>query len=200
MANLIRRHVTFANLVAMLALIVALGGAAYAVTVAPKNSVRSKSVKNDTLKGKDIKDNKLTGADVKANSIGGPDIDEGSLAKVPRAADADTVNGHGAECPAATVEHLGWCYDSAGNPENTLLGAMDECNAKGGNLPSLGQLRSIRNLDGINLSDPDVHWADGAFQSPAGTNRAMTFDEGQVVSSSTFATANSYRCVYPLLR
>jgi hypothetical protein len=163
------------------------------------SSVRSKSVKNETLKGKDIKDGKLTGADVKGNSLGGPDIDERSLAKVPRAADADTVGGHSAECPANTVEHLGWCFDSAGNPQNTFLGAMDECNAKGGNLPSLGQLRSIRDLDGINLSDPDIHWADAPFQVAA-ANYAMTFDDGQNVSAGPFAAANSYRCVYPLLR
>lgn len=200
MADLVRRHLTVANVIALTALVVALGGAAYAVTIAPKNSVTSKSVKNKSLKGKDVKDEKLTGADVKRNSLDGSDIDENSLAKVPRAADADTVNGHGAECPPDTVEHLGWCYDSAGNPENTLLGAMDECNEKGGNLPSLGQLRSIRNLDGIDLSDPDGHWADGAFQSPVGTNRAMTFDDANNVSSAPFAAANSYRCVYQLVR
>jgi hypothetical protein len=200
MADLFRRHLSFANLISLTALIVALGGAAYAVTIAPKNSVTSKSVKNKTLKGKDIKDGKLTGADVKANSLAGSDIDEKSLAQVPEAANADTVDGRSAECPPDTVEHLGWCYDSAGNPQNGFLGALDECNAKGGNLPTLGQLRSIRDLDGINLSDPDVHWADGAFQSPAGTNRAMTFNDGNVVSSALFAGANSYRCVYPLVR
>lgn len=200
MADLVRRHLSFANVISLIALMVALGGAAYAVKVAPKNSVTSKSVKNKSLKGKDIKDGKLSGADVKGNSLDGSDIDEGSLAKVPRAEDADTLGGHAAECPANTVEHLGWCYDEAGNPENGFLGALDECNAKGGGLPTLGQLRSIRDLDGIDLSDPDVHWADGAFQSPAGVNRAMTFNEGSVVSSALFAAANSYRCVYPLVR
>jgi hypothetical protein len=200
MASLIRRQLTFANLVSIVALAIALGGAAYAVTVAPKNSVRSKSVKNETLKGKDIKDEKLTGADVKRNSLDGSDVDERSLAQVPEAANAETVNGHRAACPADTVEHLGWCFDSAANPENTFLGAMDECNAKGGNLPSLGQLRSIRALDGIDLSDPDVHWADAPFQDGGGANRAMTFNEGQVVDDAPFAAANSYRCVYTLLR
>jgi hypothetical protein len=75
-----------------------------------------------------------------------------------------------AECPPATVEHLGWCYDSAGNPQTTFLGSMDDCNAKGGNLPTLGQLRSIRDLPGIDLSNPDVHWADAPFQQPLTVN------------------------------
>ena len=199
MADLIRRHLSFANVISLIALMVALGGAAYAVKVAPKNSVKSKSVKNESLKGKDIKDGKLTGADVKGNSLAGSDIDEGSLAKVPRAEDADTLGGHAAECPANTVEHLGWCYDEAGGAPTPFPGAMDDCSAKGGNLPSLSQLRGIRDLPGIDLSDPDVHWADGAFRDSA-TNYAMTFNDGSVVSRDPFVAANSYRCIYPLVR
>lgn len=200
MADRIRRHLSFANVISLIALMVALGGAAYAVTVAPKNSVRSKSVKNNTLKGKDIKDGKLTGADVNGNSLDGSDIDEGSLAKVPKAEDADTVGGHSAACPTDTVEHLGWCYDSTGNPQGPFPTAVADCNSKGGSLPTLSQLAGIRELPGIDLSDPDVHWADGAFQSPAGANRAMTFSDGQVVASDPFLGPNSYRCVYPLVR
>jgi hypothetical protein len=200
MKSLIARHLSFANVTSIVALMVVLGGAAYAVTKAPKNSVVSKSVKNKTLKGKDIKDGKLTGADVKGNSLDGSDIDEGSLAKVPRAADADTVNGHGAECPPDTVENLGSCFDSAGNPPGPFPTAMADCNSKGGSLPTLSQLAGIRNLDGIDLSDPDIHWVDAPFQTPVGTNRAMAFDDGSNVGSALFAAANSYRCVYTLLR
>ncbi len=50
------RHTT---VVAYLALFVALGGSAYAVTIAKKNSVTSKSVKNDSLKGADILESSL---------------------------------------------------------------------------------------------------------------------------------------------
>nr|MBA2479910.1 hypothetical protein [Planctomycetota bacterium] len=44
----IRRHLTYANVVSSLCLFVLLGGGAYAVTIAKKNSVTSKSVKNDS--------------------------------------------------------------------------------------------------------------------------------------------------------
>ncbi len=43
-----------AMVVATLALFLALGGAAYAVQIAAKNSVTSKSIKNGTIKGQDI--------------------------------------------------------------------------------------------------------------------------------------------------
>lgn len=48
-----------AMIVAMMALFVALGSGAYAASVAKKNSVTSKSVKNDSLKGIDILESSL---------------------------------------------------------------------------------------------------------------------------------------------
>ena len=143
MASWIRRHLSFANVISMVALLVVLGGAAYAVTKAPKNSVTSKSVKNNTLKGKDIKDGKLTGADVKGDSLKGSDIDESSLGKVPN---ADAVDGHSAVCPANTVENSGLCFDSTGNPQGPFPTAVADCNSKGGSLPTLSQLAGIRDL------------------------------------------------------
>jgi hypothetical protein len=75
------RHLSFANVAAALALVVALGtGGAYAASLA-KNSVGSAQIKNSAVKSADVKNDALTGADVK----------ESSLAKVPSAAKVDTV-------------------------------------------------------------------------------------------------------------
>jgi hypothetical protein len=77
------------NVVAYIALFFALGlGTAWALE---RDSVKSKHVKNESLKGADIKDEKLTGADV--TGLQGADIDEASLAQVPSAADAGTLDG-----------------------------------------------------------------------------------------------------------
>ncbi len=68
-----------AMLVAMVALFVALAGSAIAANAA-KNSVNSKSVKDNSLKAKDLKDNKAVGsAEVIDESLTGADIDEGTL-------------------------------------------------------------------------------------------------------------------------
>ena len=53
------RHLSYANVVASLALFIALGGGAYAVTKLPKNSVTSVQVKNGTLLSKDFKKGQL---------------------------------------------------------------------------------------------------------------------------------------------
>jgi hypothetical protein len=69
----IRGHLTYANVMATIAVFVALGGGAYAITTAQKNSVTSRSVKNSSLKGVDVLDESLTGSDVREGtlSIGG---------------------------------------------------------------------------------------------------------------------------------
>jgi hypothetical protein len=60
---------TYANVVATLALFVALGGSSYAAI-----SVTGKDVKNSSLTGSDIKNSSLTGKDVKNNSLTGADV------------------------------------------------------------------------------------------------------------------------------
>jgi hypothetical protein len=61
---------TSAHAIAIVALIVALAGTTYAASVAPKNSVTSKSVKNNNLTGKDVRNETLSGADVVESSLG----------------------------------------------------------------------------------------------------------------------------------
>src|SRR5437588_5199710 len=65
-----RGRITSAHVIALIALFVSLGGGAYAVTTAPKNSVNSKSVIDESLLGKDVKNGTLTGTDVNAATLG----------------------------------------------------------------------------------------------------------------------------------
>ena len=71
------RHLTFANLISVVALFVALGGGA--VALEGKNSVDSGDVKNDTLKSVDIKNDALKGVDVKDESLRDVDIKPESI-------------------------------------------------------------------------------------------------------------------------
>jgi hypothetical protein len=65
----IKKWFSYSNIVATLAVVMAMGGAAYAVTKAPKNSVTSPSVRNGAIKGKDVKDNSLTGLDINESTL-----------------------------------------------------------------------------------------------------------------------------------
>ena len=85
----LRSHLTYANVVATLALFVALStGGAWA---AKQLLVTGKTVKNGSLTGKDVKKRSLTGAQIKPESLTGRQIAEAKLGKVPSAGTADTA-------------------------------------------------------------------------------------------------------------
>jgi hypothetical protein len=68
----LRSRLTYANVVATLALFVALGGSSYAAL-----TITGRNVRNSSLTGKDVKNNSLTGSDVKRLKSG--DVSDGSL-------------------------------------------------------------------------------------------------------------------------
>jgi len=74
-------------IVALIALVMSLGGSAYALVIT------GKSIRNNTVTGKDIRNRSLTGSDVRANRLGGGAIKESSLATVPSALLASTAAG-----------------------------------------------------------------------------------------------------------
>jgi hypothetical protein len=69
------RHLSYANVVATLALLLALGGGAYAI-----DKVNSHEIVNGTIKSVDLKNHKaVRAADVKRNTLKGGQIDESTL-------------------------------------------------------------------------------------------------------------------------
>jgi hypothetical protein len=91
MRALIRQRFTYANVMATMAVFIALGGSAVAA-----NSIITKSsqIKNGVITGADVKNSSLTGADVRNSSLTGADIKNKSLS-------ADDFNGsvQGAQGP-----------------------------------------------------------------------------------------------------
>jgi hypothetical protein len=67
------------NLVGYVAVYIALGGAAWAVTVAPKNSVVSKSIKNGQVKTSDLADGGVTGTKLAAGAVDGGKLAAGAV-------------------------------------------------------------------------------------------------------------------------
>jgi hypothetical protein len=73
---------------ATIAMFIALGGGAYAVTLT-KNSVKAKHIARNAVRSSEIKAGAVGGSEVQGNAITGSAVNEGSLAKVPLAASAD---------------------------------------------------------------------------------------------------------------
>jgi hypothetical protein len=118
------RHGT---VVAYLALFIALGGAAYAVKSAPKNSVTSKSIKKGAVKSADVKDAGLRGLDVAPDSLGGTEIDEG------------TLDGVTDSCPSPATVRLGRICAGSDGVKRDYFDAHEYCAKLGLRLPSLGE-------------------------------------------------------------
>jgi hypothetical protein len=78
----LRPRLTYANVIATLALFFALAGGAYAATQLPKNSVGSKQLKK----------NSVTAAKIKNGAITGTKIDLASLGTVPSAVNSQTAS------------------------------------------------------------------------------------------------------------
>lgn len=81
----LRSHLTFANIVSLLALFIALGGGAYAMTL-PKNSVGANQLKKNAVISSKIKAGAVTASKVKAHSLLSADFAAGQLPAGPRGA------------------------------------------------------------------------------------------------------------------
>src|SRR3954470_20815711 len=101
MRHSIRRQLSFANVVSVLALLVALGGTSYAAVV---------------LTGRNIKDGTLTGKDVKDRSLGRKELSTKATASLTGATGATGATG-----PEGPQGHAG--ADGAPAPTNAITGA-----------------------------------------------------------------------------
>lgn len=82
----VRRYMTFANVMSLLAVFMVLGGGAFAASELAKikkNSVGTKQLKDDAVNSKKVKPNSLKGSDIKESTLG----------QVPSAAGADQLDG-----------------------------------------------------------------------------------------------------------
>lgn len=166
----IKDRLTYANVMATIAVFVALGGSAFAAaTVVKKNSVSSKSVKNGTLKGVDVAKDTLTG----------DNINEGTLkVAVPTLP----------SCPTGTTKVAGLCIESTERAAQGLDGAMTTCAQANRYLPSVAQLRTLHVQAGVSVA------GEQASDLGQDTNHsALGTDSGLAISTDT-SFARPFRC------
>jgi hypothetical protein len=91
----LRSSLTYANVMASVAVFVALGGTSYAVATGSidsreikNNTVSSKDIRNNGVSTLDLKNNSARGGDVLNDSLTGDDVLESSLGTVPNATNA----------------------------------------------------------------------------------------------------------------
>jgi hypothetical protein len=194
----IRRRLTYANMMATIAVFIALGGSSYAAL---------------TITGRDVRNNSLTGRDVRNNSLTGRDVKEGRLGTVRRARKANRLGGLTAgqlqqRCPAGTVHSVGACVERTSRPALPYSTAVSTCQTEAfkgfaegaGRLPSWAELyRTVNRGGDPALTAPGELTADVADARPDGTVMVivMTTPTGRstlVPDSGMEGGARPYRC------
>lgn len=195
MIDRVRRGLSYANVMATLAVFIALGGTSLAAL---------------QVTGRDIKDSSLTARDLRPETLGGKRIKESRLGVVPRARNADRLNGVTAarlfvRCPDATVPVSDVCVEEAARapaPYGIAAGtceAVDRRQTPGRRLPSHDELMTA-------IGDFDITLATGGELTrnvyPSTTDSGgldvlyITDPAGRVaLTPDTAAGAKAFRCV-----
>jgi len=149
MLTRIRAQLNYANVVATLALFVALGtGTSYAVS---------------KISGSQIRNNSIVGEKLKRNTIGGKRIKESTLGTVPSARNAGRVGGLTAQqlllrCPQRTLAAADVCVETQPRPPAIYDSAVDQCGTTDGpprpgrRLPTHGELRQALTFQQIQIA------------------------------------------------
>jgi hypothetical protein len=207
MKTVIRRP-SPAMIVALIALVAALSGTAYAAL--GKNSVGTRQLKAKAVTSGKIANNAVTSVKVAKNSLTGADINLGALGTVPSAdragsaGNADTVGGHAASCSSGTVLIGGVCFDGSANPEApTLRAAADACASKGGFLPGPMELYSTRSVLNLGTGVGTSHMYTDSYYNAvgSGTNYTTVVVDGTgKLTEQSVDAPSQFICAYALVR
>lgn len=276
-ARRLRRHLSFANVLACLALFVALGGGAYAASqqvngkYIVKRSIGGNKLKNETITNKQIKKGTLNGSVIDVSSLGTVPSAQtavtagsantansansantantantatkassadtatkaGSAETADRATnadhatsadsageanhanssdtatnathatsadDADTLDGETAtqltvSCRTETEPFAGICWDEDEQQARGWIAAIDECSARGGRLPTIGELIAFVLRPNTQVSGES--WSGDVADIAAGDKEVvLTSDETTRQAKDMTGLSFPYRCVF----
>jgi hypothetical protein len=188
-----RRRLTYANVMSTLAVFIALGGSSYAAV---------------TISGSSIKNRSISGRKLRHNTVTGYVIRESTLARVPRARNADRLGGLSAadlkiKCPRDTFPIADVCAERTPRAATSYSSAVLQClqvgtpQGPGRRLPSHGELLAA--LGAVPLAAGGELTA-SVYPSSSTPGRLddlyVTDQVGSVaLTPDTAAGAKPYRCV-----
>lgn len=176
----LRSHLSYANVAATMALVLALGGGATAIALKGKNTVRSDDIAPQQVKTGDIKDEAVNAKKIKADAVTGAQVDESTLEGL----DAESLAG------AIIVSDQDGAGAFQGPGDTVTLGAVPGVGHVSATcLPAATSIKFVSAFPGGNLavwqdqggSDATYHeLANGGETPPATTSAADT--SGDIVT------------------
>jgi hypothetical protein len=168
MLTRLSKHLSFANVVAVMALFIALGSGAYAA-----KKLSGKSIKNNSIPAKKLKNNSIPAKKLKPAVLTNLD-----------------------KCPAnAPNKVMGICYGSAQAPNNWDAAAQQGCRPQNLRLPTIGEALIV--MTAIGGGETNETWTDEVTDLSA-PGRAFVKAPGDALGqifSAPPGSNHSYRCV-----
>jgi hypothetical protein len=220
------RRQGLAVVVAVVALVAALGGTVYAAGKINGHTVKVKSLPGNRLAMRSVPGNRLKPGAVgkeqlAPDSITRVQIDMSQLGQVPSAAHADTagsaqeavkaqeagkaeeaklVNGHRAECETGTRYFAGACWQILESATAlTAPGAAAACAQQGGELPEALALKAFAEEEGVELATGGEWTSDIISFTAEDAYSLALITPALKVGSAVSGSAKKFRCVIPLV-
>jgi hypothetical protein len=173
--------------VAFAALIVALGGTAYAAVKLPARSVGTKElkrnavgrtqIKNNAVDSRKVRDSSVAGADIADNTVTGQDVNEATLGAVPSAAGAARATTSGALDRVVYRAAPGTVPPAVSDTEPTRAAGTATCDA--GMLAVGG---------GVRVEDVDFMAVDDSYPDGGGRSWTVHVNNDDPAAAHTFST------------
>jgi hypothetical protein len=191
MNELKRARPSPAMVVAVIALILSLGGAAYAGVKIGKGAVGAKQLKGNAVTTDKIQNGAVTAAKVQDGAIGSAKIADGGVST------ADLPG-----CAPGTQLVDGLCLDTAARTADDWVAANTACGQAGGRLPGPGHLISMRGEPGIDLgaTGSTANWADSLYEDSGTFEVVAISDTGAREELGPASPDRPFRCIYERVR
>jgi hypothetical protein len=207
------RKLTYANVMATIAVFVALGGVGYAATRLPDNSVGTAQLKNGAvatakLKGTSVTTNKIakeavTGGKIKLSTVGAVPI--AKLAENASAVNGlssaalvnQAVGGAKLHCPAGTTASAGVCFSGVHAAANWYE-AIDTCGKEGMTLPTPAELHVFGRAHNPPSPGGPFEWTGNALSTTTALEIGATVSSEGAGEGQVFGDSVPFHCVgYP---
>lgn len=170
-----------AHLIGYLALFIALGGTASALS--GKNNLDRNDFRRAVVTTRALAPNAVKTRKIANGHVRGADVKESTL---------------NFSCTGGRVEAAGACYDGSNRTAGSWQDALDDCADEAGRLPSLTELAGAAGALNVTPAADlwtDAYWDDGGTARAAALRTSTLLPQRQADSNS-----NAYRCVFPLVK